>query len=798
MTLITRVLAATLIGTNLLSAQTPDDHGVLSSYTPIAPKSQEEQLPASSDHAGDKLPSLRTPIHTAPTDLGRQYGIWAAGDDYKASFHDGMTFVPYLGADYPMTQSLRWQTVSAKVGETELVENMTAKPVQSDWRYEYRFGSFTEAYDVRGEGLEQTFVLRTRPAAGDLVIRGSVTSGLHADNCSSSHQALVFFDDDQRAIINYGSAVAFDANGDRVLVGTAYEGGTITLTVPAAWMEHAVLPITVDPLLSRAVTGLGGFNPYGQVESVDIGRDDQAQTNNILITYTRAVSATDSDLWVRLGSDDFAGQSINLIFSDITNNWVTDQTSCAFVGGASRWAIVFRRFFPNSQTSQLRCHVHDSGDLTQQSNVAGFAPPAGSNDWRPDTGGVQAFASGNQALVVFQREDNSATSGNFATTGSSEVYGCLLDATTPNGAFGTRFVIKPSSFHDNERPSVNQLAEGGSSFSWVCVFQRFITGVTNEDWDLHGARIAQDGTVAPGTWSSSLANVTPKQHQLGPIVEGASGRYAVVFSTVDVASTNFKTALITGKQLHVERFDWVDGATIPSGNQPNVTLRNSIDRRWEAGGIGYDTNTESHWACAYRSTGPGTGSLYYARVGYNGEPTEGGILASGTGWVGLGGACVFDDDSNDFLYAYALSIGASNTVFGHTLTYEMVSPPSTFGVSCSNASLDWTGSQQIGSEFGRVSVSGAPPLAVHIMLAATTTANVPVTHPIVFPGCRLFVMAAGPGYLGAFPTAIGANADWQLPLPGFLDSQSLYFQDWYLDANGLIYSSERLTVPIVK
>jgi hypothetical protein len=503
-------------------------------------------------------------------------------------------------------------------------------------------------------------------------------------------------------------------------------------------MEHAVLPITVDPLLSRAITGFGSFNPYGQVESVDIGRDDQAQTNNILITYTRAVSATDSDLWVRLGSDDFAGQSINLIFSDITNNWVTDQTSCAFVGGASRWAIVFRRFFPNSQTSQLRCHVHDSGDLTQQSNVAGFAPPAGSNDWRPDTGGVQAFASGNQALVVFQREDNSATSGNFATTGSSEVYGCLLDATTPNGAFGTRFVIKPSSFHDNERPSVNQLAEGGSNFSWV------------------------------------------------------------VFSTVDVASTNFKTALITGKQLQVERFDWVDGATIPSGNQPNVTLRNSIDRRWEAGGIGYDTNTESHWACAYRSTGPGTGSLYYARVGYNGEPTEGGILASGTGWVGLGGACVFDDDSNDFLYAYALSIGASNTVFGHTLTYEMVSPPSTFGVSCSNASLDWTGSQQIGSEFGRVSVSGAPPLAIHIMLAATTTANVPVTHPIVFPGCRLFVMAAGPGYLGAFPTAIGANADWQLPLPGFLDSQSLYFQDWYLDANGLIYSSERLTVPIVK
>jgi hypothetical protein len=45
--------------------------------------------------ASRPLPGLRIPIHTAPDDLGTPYGIWAAADSYKASFHGDMTFVPY-------------------------------------------------------------------------------------------------------------------------------------------------------------------------------------------------------------------------------------------------------------------------------------------------------------------------------------------------------------------------------------------------------------------------------------------------------------------------------------------------------------------------------------------------------------------------------------------------------------------------------------------------------------------------------------------------------------------------------
>lgn len=788
-------LAATLLATNLLIAQGTDDSGISRPYLPPAPTPAEQAGPM---QAGSNLPSMRTPIHTAESDMGIAYGTWAAGDDYKASFHDGMTFIPYLGVDYPVTQSLGWQTQSVMLGANELLHNPAVPTAQGSWRYEYRYDAITEAYDVRHEGLEQTFVLRSKPANGDLVICGQVTTQLRAENVAPALQSLTFYDDAQRAIIKYGQAIAFDAVGNRVDVATSYNNGAITLTVPASWMEQAVLPITVDPLLTRVMTTTG----LAAVDSLDIGRDDQATIDTVMITYTRAVSATDSDLWARLRTDDF--NITAWVFTDITSNWKTDGTSCAFVGGASRWAIVMRRYFYNAatRTSLLRCHVHDSGDMTLQTNVGQLNSPAGLNDWRPDIGGVQAFMSGSNAMVVFQREDNTINNNHFANVDYSSVYGCLLDVTTTNGTFGTPFEVKPTNIHDCERPSINQVASGGSSFSWVCMQQRIRDDVPGDDWDLQGARIGHDGTVASGSWFSDLATVSPWVHQLGPQIEGSNGRYAVVFSTVDVASVNYKTSLISGKQLIIERFDWANGASLPTGNFASTAIRSSTDRRWESVGIGFDTNDDSHWACAFRSVPPGAGAMYYTRVGYNGKPTEGlsgAVLYSVSGDEAGVGSCVFDNDHNTFQFSYAVAeAGSSNPVYGHTLTYETPTAPSTFGTSCGSATLSWLGNQQIGAEFDRVRVTAAPPSSIHIMLAATVTTNVPVLHPIVFPGCRLLVMASGPGYLGAFPTAIGSNPSWQLSLPEYLGAQTLHFQDWYLDGNGLLYSSERLTVPIIK
>lgn len=787
------IVAGQLVAPPSLSAQSLGTTGTSQAQlASTPPTANDPTLPGQ-----QQLPSFRTPIHTAPADSGTAYGTWAAADSYKASFHDGMTFIPYLGKDYPTTQSLGWTTTSVRLGTTELLNGSSARHQNTRWRYEYAFGAVTEAYDVCEEGLEQTFVLHQRPAGGDLVIRGAVSTELQSPAREAGHQSLVFSDAQGDAVIEYGSAIAFDANGARVLVTTEYDNGNITLTVPGNWIEQAALPITVDPLLQNALVTTGN----GVVTDIDIGRDDEASLANVAITYVRAVSNTDSDLWVLLRNDDYSQAPNTLIYSDITANWDTDQVSCAFVGGASRWAFVFRRYFPNGipRSSRLRCHVHDSGDDTFQTNYGSLNPAVGINHWRPDVGGVRAFASGNDAMIVFQQEDNNGS--NFAGTATSTVRGCLLDVTTPNGTFGTSFEIKPNPIHDNERPSINQVAEGGNSFSWVCVFQSYRNGFANEDWDLIGVRIGNDGTVAPGGWYSDLSSDPTPQHQLGPVVEGAFGRYAVVFASIDVASVPFKTGLITGNRVKVERFDWEHGADDPSGDKPDVPIAAGPLRIYEASGMSFDTDDKSHWACAYAWEYQGLSAARCAVIGFNGyssmpQTTET-LYTSQDGPV-LGPACVYNDDDDEFMFAYAVDGLIFDPVFGHTWTYATAPPTATTGVSCGNGSLSWLGSQQIGAEFSSVRISNAPQSAIHIMLAATATVDAPINHPIVFPGCRLFVMASGPGYLGSFPVAVGSDVTWQLPLPEHLTSQVLYFQDWYLDLNGLLYSTERLSVPIVR
>ena len=149
------------------------------------------------------------PIHTADADpVGGAYGTWAAGPNYKVSFHDGMTFTPYLGKSAPRNQSMSWTTTSVRIGNTELLDGRVPSARQvGDYRYEYNHGSVVEAYDVRVDGLEQTFVLHQRPEAhGELVITGSFTGDLAADPRADHHGGMDFVNSGATACVHYGAA----------------------------------------------------------------------------------------------------------------------------------------------------------------------------------------------------------------------------------------------------------------------------------------------------------------------------------------------------------------------------------------------------------------------------------------------------------------------------------------------------------------------------------------------------------------------------------------------------------------
>ncbi|MCA8953133.1 MAG: hypothetical protein KDE27_26715 [Planctomycetes bacterium] len=739
----------------------------------------------------------RVPIHTAEPDLGTAYGVWAAGDGYKASFHDGMTFVPYLGPDYPHNQPWSWHTLAVTAGELELVTpGAIAEHWHSDYRYEYRYGAVTEAYDVLHPGLEQSFVVHAHPGnGGDLVVRGAVSSACTAADTAPTHAALTFADTAGTALIGYGRAFAIDATGRRLPIATAFRNGEITLTVPAAWLANATFPVTVDPLLSRVVVGFGN----GSARSVDIGQDDRATSNNIMLAYVHAASQFDDDVRAVLCDVSFA--NANLVYSDITTSWDSDSASCAFVGGAARWVIALRRYFGGSslRVSQLRCHAHSSGDATFHTGYGSLAPPTGFNDWRPDVGGVDAFASGNHALVVFQHENNgiSPNVGHFSNTDSSELWGVRVDATTTNGTFLTPTRYLSGVGADAERPAVNQMAEGGSTFIWLCAGQLYYNNVNGRVWDVYASRIRNDGQWLPGFWTSAFAG-PDTHHQLGPRVDGQDGRYAITYATASYANTPTKTSNTLGEAIQVERLDW----SIPQSNWrtlPVVELVSSTSRDFEVGGIAFDNLDRSHFAIGYRwwYLGSGPYRTMAMRIGYRGELTEGPLTLYGPPGIGMTNtAVIWVDDYRRFLFGYAEVGTSNNLVYGHGLDYTTPPGRSVTGFGCSAAQIDWNGNRQIGAQFNEVTVSGAPAGTVHFLFASLGTADQAIVNPAVASGCRLLV-DNGAALLGTMQLKFGADVAWTFPLPEWLTPVTFHFQDWTID-NGLFESTRRLSVPVVK
>jgi len=91
---------------------------LLSSASASAQASAEVREPTpASGTASLPLDLHRIPLHTAPADsVGGDYGVWAAGRGYKASFDGAVAFYPALGEAYPHNLPLEWRTISASSG----------------------------------------------------------------------------------------------------------------------------------------------------------------------------------------------------------------------------------------------------------------------------------------------------------------------------------------------------------------------------------------------------------------------------------------------------------------------------------------------------------------------------------------------------------------------------------------------------------------------------------------------------------------------------------------------------------
>jgi hypothetical protein len=111
---------------------------------------------------------------------------------------------------------------------------------------------------------------------------------------------------------------------------TAFDGGSLTLTVPAEFAAGAAYPLTIDPLTSATSIATGS----GVVDEIAIAAFSNGAGKNTLFALSRFYSVTDIDLYVVACADDYSGAQV--VYSDLDSNWSSTNPSVAACEGPAR------------------------------------------------------------------------------------------------------------------------------------------------------------------------------------------------------------------------------------------------------------------------------------------------------------------------------------------------------------------------------------------------------------------------------------------------------------------------------
>ncbi|MCA8964916.1 MAG: hypothetical protein H6838_15855 [Planctomycetes bacterium] len=735
------------------------------------------------------LPRQRIPIHTAMADAGAAYGIWGAGADYKVGLHEGMTFVPYLGADYPQTQPWRWRTVSVRIGETELVTH-APELRHTDFRAEYDLGHVVEAYDVGRDGLEQTFVIARRPtSAGDLVVTGAVQTALNATGVENAHRAATYLDAAGRAILTYGAATAVDAAGRRAAMRTTITGTSVSLRLDGAWLAGASFPVTVDPLLSPVLVNAVG----AAVTAVDLVHETNTPGGRLWLAFSRAAAANDEDLYFWCADSD--GSNAVPVFVDVSATWSTAEPSCTWSNQAHDVVVAFTRQSAAGARS-VRWHRHACNNTGLTSTFASVTTPAGVHYWRPAIGGCRDTGSpqGDLLQLVMQREDRA---GAFADTTTSSIYGCTIDLGGPGeGTASLPTAILDAPLTDAERPAIQRLRDLESG--WAIAYQRGYTfSLGNATWDVLVQRLGVDGSLSPALRVDDAGS--DQRHEFAPRIEGSLPWFLVATAASTTAQTTSRTSEAFGHQIRLSRLSYVT-ASGWSQTAPTVVLNSNTSPRVEVAGLGYDNTSNSHWGVLYHSNV--TENLYFATVGSNAATIDSVQVHAASGsQTTVRGGVTYDYANSGLTIGHGLNAGASGNEV-RLRRYQLIPYPlaSVSGVGCTTAGINWGGSHRAGTGNSWLWVTNTPSgslIAAIVGLAPTAQPLLGV--PAIVPGCWLLVPNVGPDHLGALDLRFGPTGLWNIPLPEWLPPTQLYFQAFHSDATfSQFAATQRLLVQTVR
>ena len=258
------------------------------------------------------------PLLAAPrdADVGRfivdQDGITTGGRYYRVHFgQGGMQFTPALGRQAPATLPLRFEFDSVlRGGQVVFEAHRGIEPQHAGHRVEYDRGhGVVERYDVRGDGVKQSFVFDSLPGSGDLVVRGRIATDLEATGTIGAER--IDFLQGRSGGVTFDAVLGIDAIGQNAPGTMNWNGEQLELVLPAAFVDNARFPLILDPLIgSRRVMGNGGNDDseadasYMETADAYLTAWERAFSNSDVEVRCRVTDAGNSNVtgWVTVTS----------------------------------------------------------------------------------------------------------------------------------------------------------------------------------------------------------------------------------------------------------------------------------------------------------------------------------------------------------------------------------------------------------------------------------------------------------------------------------------------------------------
>ncbi len=427
---LSNTLVATLLSCSFLSAQRSTEHA------------QEPNALSTTSIMGQSV---------GLAEFGDQ--LRGGGPDYEFSVEltsDGQStasFTPALGTVAPRAMPVRFTLQGVRRGERS-VRLQGGRPrlhidAEDTTAVIHHGTACVERYVLRTDGVKQSYVFaEAPPGQGEL----SVVLGIDT-NLTSVRRGDVsngFTLSSEYGGVHIGAVVGIDAAGQRAAGKMHFDGSSLTLSLPNWFVEDAVYPLELDPLLGSSI----GFS-MGSLDdgATDVAYDDGSDC--YLVVWQRALSAT--RVAIRGQRISASGTIVGGLIT-VRSTSVSTAPSVGNVKRSGEFLICYEHGPSLFGPFEIQGNTVDAGSGNVSSSVV--IATSTTSDTRPDVSS-NATGQSDNTIVVWERGTSLEARLVACSAGSPPAPGTT--ATLGNGGLA------------NPRPAISK--NGGSNGRHVVVYE---------------------------------------------------------------------------------------------------------------------------------------------------------------------------------------------------------------------------------------------------------------------------------------------------------------------------------------